>query len=133
MTAECYEKVKLIPAPLMEAFLDEFEKRITISKDEEEKIIKQSIILFGKNSRGVVDACEAVSSFCTLGNFWEKFGIGKSIPITEMPFREYTMLKMMIGKENEMSKIGSAPRRPLTRIAGAGGKPRASQGIVVED
>jgi hypothetical protein len=133
MTAECYEKVKRIPAPLMEAFLCEFEKCTMISQEEEEKIVRQSIVLFGRNSRGVADACEAVSMFCTLGNFWEKFGIGKSVPIADMPFREYMMLKMMIGKENEASKVSSAPRRPLTKIAGAGGKPRASQGIVMDN
>lgn len=133
MTAECYEKVKRIPAPLMEAFLYEFEKCTMISQEEEEKIVRQSIVLFGRNSRGVADACEAVSMFCTLGNFWEKFGIGKSVPIADMPFREYMMLKMMIGKENEASKVSSSPRRPLTKIAGAGGKPRASQGIVMDN
>jgi len=89
--------------------------------------------LFGRNSRGVVDACEAISAFCTLGNFWEKFGIGKGVPIHEMPYKEYVMLKMVINKENEASKIQNAPRKPLTRIAGPSGRPRASRGIVVED
>jgi len=132
MTAECYERVKNVPAPLMEAFLDEFESSATVSRKEEEKITRQSIVLFGRNSRGVADACEAVSMFCTLGNFWEKFGIGKRVSITDMPFREYMMLKMMVGKENEAIKPTTSPRKPLTKIAGAGGRPRASQGIVME-
>jgi hypothetical protein len=132
MTAQCWEKVKKIPAPLMEAFIDQYDARTSVTKDEEEKVMKQSSILFGRNSRGVMDACEAVSLFCTLGNFWEKFGVGRGVPIQEMPFKEYIMLKMIIGKENESMKVHNAPKKPLTRIAGAGGRPRASQGVVVE-
>lgn len=132
MTPECYKRVKNIPAPLMEAFLDGFEERITISREEEEKIVKQGVILFSKNSRGVADACESINMFCTLGNFWEKFGIGKGVPLMEMPYKEYLSLKMIIGKENEAQRSVNSPKKPLTRIAGAGGRARASQGIVME-
>jgi hypothetical protein len=133
MTPECYRRVSRVPAPLMEAFLDEFESRSVITKEEEEKIVRQSLVLFGRNSRGVADACEAVSAFCTLGNFWEKFGVGKGVPIHEMPYREYLMLKIVIGKENEASRVNSAPKRPLSRIASAGGRVRASRGVVMDD
>lgn len=133
MTPKCYERVRRIPGPLMDAFVDGFEQSSTITREEEEKIIKQSIILFGRNSRGVVDACEAISLFCTLGNFWEKFGVSKGVPIQEFPYKEYLMLKMVVSKENEAMRTQMAPRKPLTRIAGPGGRPMASRGIVVED
>jgi hypothetical protein len=66
-----------------------------------------------------------------LGNFWDKFGVGRGVPIHEMPFKEYVMLKIVIGRENESMRISSSPKKPLTRIASAGGRPRASQGQVV--
>ena len=133
MTPKCYARVGNVPAPLLDAFVDEFQTRMSVTKEEEQKIVRQSLVLFGRNSRGVADACEAISAFCTLGNFWEKFGIGKSVPIQEMPYKEYVMLKMVINKENEAHKVQASPRKPLTRIVGPGGRPRASKGIVVED
>lgn len=131
MTPECWERVGRLPAPLLEAFIDSYDDSISVTKEEEERIMKQSAVLFGKNSRGVTDACEAISLFCTLGNFWDKFGVGRGVPIHEMPFKEYIMLKIVIGRENESMRLSSAPKKPLTRIASAGGKPRASQGIVM--
>lgn len=133
MTERCWNRVKKVPAPLMEAFIERYDTRVSVTKEEEEKIMRQSTILFSKNSRGVMDACEAISLFCTLGNFWEKFGVGRGVPIHEMPFKEYIMLKMVIGKENEFMKVVNSPKKPLTRIAGPGGRPRASKGIVVGD
>jgi len=131
MTEECWNRVKNVSAPLMEAFVEQYDTLTSVTKDEEEKIMRQSSILFGKNSRGVMDACEAVSLFCTLGNFWDKFGVGRGVPIQDMPFKEYIMLKMVIGRENESMRVSSSPKKPLTRIAGADGRPRASQGIVM--
>lgn len=132
MTQSSWDRVKNVAAPLMDAFIDQYDTYTSLTKEEEERILRQSSILFGRNSRGVMDACEAISLFCTLGNFWDKFGVGRGVPIHEMPFREYIMLKMIIGKENEAAKISSSPKKPLTRIASAGGRPRASQGIVME-
>lgn len=130
MTPVCYGRVSKVPAPLLDAFLDGFEAKTVITKEEEEKIVRQSLVLFGKNSRGVIDACEAISAFCTLGNFWEKFGIGKGVPIQELPYKEYLMLKIVISKENEASKVSASPKKPLTRIS-SGGKTRPSKGIVM--
>jgi len=133
MTKECWDRVKKIPAPLMEAFVEKYDELTSVSKDEEEKILRQSSVLFGKNSRGVADACEAISLFCTLGNFWEKFGVGRGVPIHEMPFKEYIMLKMIIGKENESMKLNMASKSPSTKMVGAGGRPRASRGVVIRN
>ncbi len=128
MTSDCYERVRNIPAPLMDAFLNEFEARCGIGENEEQKMMRQAAILFGKNSRGVADACEAVSLYCTLGNFWEKFGIGKRT-LPDLPYREYLMLKVMVGKEAEAMRVQAAPKKQsTTRIAGRGGRVRPSVG-----
>jgi hypothetical protein len=129
MTAECYQRVGKTPAPLMEAILDKYEERIQVTREDEELIHRQSAVLFSKNSRGVADACEAISLFCTLGNYWEKFGLDR-FTILNLPYREYLMLKMMIGKEGEAHKAASTSRAPSSRIAmGHGGRTRPSRAI----
>ena len=129
MTAESYRRVGSVAAPLMEALLDKYEERIQVSKEDEELIHRQSAVLFSKSSRGVADACEAISLYCTLGNYWEKFGLNR-FSILNLPYREYLMLKMMIGKEGEAHKVSSASRAPSSRIAmGHGGRTRPSRGI----
>ena len=96
-------------------------------------ITRQSINLFSKHSHGVKDACEAVGLFCTLGNYWEKFGINRDM-LPKMPQKEYLMLKMMVGNEGEAMRRNnaSAHSKPSpNRVAGAGGRTRASRGVVV--
>lgn len=131
MTADCYRRVSAIPAPLMDAFLTEFEKMATISDDEERIVNKQATMLFSKNSRGVTDACEAVSMFCTLGNFWEKFGWSKEL-LPNVPYKEYLMMKIMMGKESE-SVRHQANQKPggRSKIIGKGGRPTASRGVSI--
>lgn len=133
MTPEGYEKVSQIPGPLMEAFLDKFEDHMAITREEEEVINRQSSVLFSKNSSGVADACEAVRLFCTLGNFWEKFGLDRH-SMMDLPYREYIMLKMMQGREAESIRRETKAQRTRSQtkiVAGHGGRVRPSQGIVV--
>ena len=135
MTSECYAMVSRISAPLMDAFLDGFEDRTIVTKEEEETINKQSLTLFSKHSRGVADACEAIRLFCTLGNFWEKFGLDR-FDIPDLPYREYALLKMMTAKESEAMRRQSKAAKTVSNtkiIAGHGGKARPSQGIVIPE
>ena len=127
MTAESYRRVSSVPAPLLEALLDKYEERIQVSKEDEELIHRQSAILFSKNSRGVADACEAVSLYCTLGNYWEKFGLDR-FSILSLPYREYLMLKIMIGKEGESHKV--AHHKPSPSRVAMGGSIRPSRAVV---
>lgn len=129
MTTECYERVSRTAAPILDAFLSEFEAKSWITEDEEKTINRQSAILFSDSSRGVADACEAVSLFCTLGNYWEKFGLGRD-ELREIPYREYLLLKLMIGKESDATKAKSnrATNKGGTRVAGRGGRTRPSAG-----
>jgi len=128
MTPECYERVSRIAAPVLDAFIREFELKSYVTEEEERLINRQSAILFSESSRGVADACEAVSLFCTLGNYWEKFGINKN-SLVHFPQREYLMLKLMIGRESDAIRTKtSAKKQPVTRIAGRGGRTRPSTG-----
>ena len=128
MTPESYGRVSSIPAPLMDAFLDGFEDTMAISDDEAKLIDRQSAILFSETSNGVADACEAVSLFCVLGNFWEKFGLNRDV-LPKLPYREYLRLKVMMGKEGDRLKAqGRAKNQPGARVAGRGGRPRPSMG-----
>ena len=131
MTSECYKKIGKMAAPLVEAILDRYESSMTITRDEERVIDRQAAILFGKNSRGVADACEAVRKYCNLGSFWEKFGLREE-QLDNMHYKDFLMLKIMSAKEIESQKA-SAPsgKKPVTKIAGPGGRVRQSRGVVV--
>jgi len=129
MRPKCYERVSSIPAPLMEAFLDGYEESIAITDAEERKIDRQSAILFSPSGHGVVDACEAVSLFCTLGNFWEKFGLDKN-KLPTVPYREYLLMKIMMGKEGDSMRVKTHSKASTTMIAGAHGS-RPSRGISI--
>lgn len=128
ITSDSYERVGKVGAPLVEAFLDGFWERSMVTGDEEKTMGKQAAILFGKNSRGVSDACEGVRLYCTMSSQWDKFGI-KEEELDNMPYRKYLMLRLMVGYESEAMRRDSAPKTPTgTRIAGKGGRTRPSQG-----
>lgn len=132
MTPACYERVGKICAPLMEALVDEFYKTTIITEDEESIMERQSALLFSESSQGVANACEAVSLFCTLGTFWEKFGLNKKeLPV--VPFKEYMMLKMMTRHEGDSmrQKMRPSHKGSPTKIM-SGGRTRMSRGRAVE-
>jgi hypothetical protein len=129
MTQASYTRAGKVPAPLMDALLDRYEARIRITTEEEELIQRQCSILFSKNSRGIADACEAVSLYCTLGNYWEKFGLNR-FTILNLPYREYLMLKMMVGKEGEAHKAAHKAH-PSSKVM-MGNRVRQSRAIAGE-
>ncbi len=131
MTKECYKRVARVSGPLIDAFLREYERHIEVNKEEVQLITRQASILFGKNSRGVSDACEAISMYCSRSAFWEKFGLDRDA-LHHLPYREFVLLRMMSSHENESMRRNSAPKKEAsTRVAGAGGKIRQSRGIKV--
>lgn len=126
LTDECWARVSKVGAPLLDAFVQGFEGSNVVTTEEEKLIDKQCLILFGKNSQGVTDACEAVSKFCTYGNFGEKFNLSIA-DIKNLPYREFLLLRMMMSNENEkirMSMQQPSKNKPTSRISmGAGARP----------
>ena len=132
MTPACYARVSSVPAPLLEAFVRKFEESVDVSEEEEQQISRQCALLFSKNGHGVTDACEAVSLFCTLGNFSEKFGINRE-ELPRMSYKEFLLLKIMIGKEGDAQRV-SAPRpggAGTSKVVGAGGRSHPSRGVSI--
>lgn len=131
LTDDCFTRVCRLPAPLVEALLSEYEMKMKITDEEERKIDRQAAILFAKNSKGVSNACEAVSLFCTYGSFWEKFGLNR-FQLSQLPYSEYLRLKIMVSKDNQAQAAAiRTSGRPMSKVVGAGGRPRASRGVVV--
>ena len=128
LTHDCYARVGLVSAPVIEALLDAYWERSEVRRDEEELIARQAAVLFGKNSRGVIDACEAVRLYCNMSAQWDKFGV-KQEELDQMPYKKYVMLKLMLGHEGEATRRQIAPKNaPVTKIAGRGGRTRPSRG-----
>ena len=132
LTEECWKRVLRLHGTLLENLVSKYQDTLYVSQEEEELLIKQCSILFSKNSRGVKNAHEAISLFCTLGSFWEKFGINR-FDLARLPYREYIMLRMVLGHDMERTRAAHTPKKSPTRIAGAGGKTRPSRGIVIDD
>lgn len=131
LTDDCFERICRFPAPLIEALLDEYESKLMISDEEEQKIDRQAAILFAKNSKGVSNACEAVSLFCTYSNFWEKFGLNR-FQLAQLPYAEFLRLRIMVGKDNQAHAAAMrSSDKPRAKVVGPGGRPRASRGVVV--
>jgi hypothetical protein len=133
LTESCWHEVMRQPGPILENLASAYQNAVYVSREEEETIIKQCGMLFAKGGRGVKHACEAVSLFCTLGNFWEKFGINR-FDLARLPYKEFLMLQMVLSNEIEKQKAQAhAHKKSPTRIAGPGGKTRPSRGVVVSE
>ena len=131
MTPKCYERVSAVPAPLLDAMVRKFEESVEVSEEEERRISRQCALLFSKSGHGVADACEAVSLFCTLGNFSEKFGISKEA-MTKMSYKEFLLLKIMISKESDSMRMNTPRHNSApSQIIGPGGKARPSRGTKI--
>jgi hypothetical protein len=133
LTDECLERVCRLPAPLVTALMCQYENTLGITADEEKLIDRQAAILFAKNSKGVKNACEAVSLYCTSSGFWDKFGLNR-FDLNGLPQREFIMMRIMLSKDNEaQTRQMNEANRPVsnTRIAGPGGKSRPSRAVVV--
>jgi len=125
-----YERVLKLPGKLLSLIVDEYEASMEVLEEERNVIDKQSAILFSKNSRGVENACEAISLFCVLGSFWDKFGINR-FQIKELSYKEYLQLRILVGKENDARERENKPKHnsPQTKI-NMGGRTQTSRGIV---
>jgi len=136
LTTRCAARVLGVCGPLLRALVEKYEEHMRIDDEESKKIERQSLVLFNSNrTGGVSNPCEAVSLFCLLGNFWEKFGLNR-FQIGKLPYREYYMLRLMLANESDAHARDAKRRRNKgkpTMIAGPGGRTRPSRGIVVGD
>lgn len=131
LTDSSWDRVSRVSAPLLDAFVQGFEQSNVVTEDEQSLINKQSLILFGKNSKGVSEACDAVSKYCTYGNFGEKFNLSIE-EIKNLPYREYILLKMMISNEGEAmrNKLAAPARQKSNTRISTGRGARPSRGVV---
>lgn len=136
LTNECFSKVLKMPAPLISILLSRYEDSFTIYDEEAEKIEKQGMALFRPTSKGVENACRAITLFCALSNFWEKFGLNRN-DMKNLSYREYVMLRLVVAKETEAlaavhgREKGHQRAGKYTKVVGPGGKIRESRGTVI--
>ena len=134
LTDKCFDRVMSLPGPFIRTLVEKFEQSLD-SKDDEYQLLRQCAALFSPKSGGVANPTESVSLFCTLGNFWEKFGLNRET-LEGLSYKEYTQLKYMLSKEGEARDgkmhSSSGSRRP-TMVAMGGTKPRPSRGKIVRE
>jgi hypothetical protein len=133
LTKDSLRKVMKLSAPLLSSIVSQYYATINVADDDEETITKQAATLFGKNSSGVENACEAVSLFCTLGNFWEKFGINR-FDLKSLSYKEYMMLRLMLSKETQVNAAAhrTEHNRSRSKIS-MGGPAVQSRATIVPD
>ena len=97
------------------------------------KIDRQCAVLFSDSSNGVTEASRAVSLYCTLSNFWDKFGLNK-FDLEKLSYKDFCYLRFVVGKESESTKrrLNKGRNKSNGRIS-MGGKVRPSRGIVQGD
>lgn len=134
LTDKCWKIVLGLPFPLIEAFAVKYQDTFIIDNEEETIIDRQCGTLFAKNTRGVENACDAVSLFCILGNMWEKFGLNR-FDIRNLSYKEFRQLRLVMSKEIDKHRAERAGevRRARTNIAGHGGRSRPSRGVTIEN
>lgn len=130
LTEECWNRVKNVNALVITDLLDKYQDIINMTDKEEAVINKQSTVLFSTTSGGVYNACDAISMFCLLSSFWEKFGLDKD-KIKQLPYRDFVSLRMIMKHENDAMKRNSkSVNKNPTRVAGPRGS-RPSRGQVI--
>lgn len=131
LTEDCFKRITFLPAKILSFILDKYEESFSITKKEKEQVDKQSSILFSKDSKGVDEPCEAISLYCVLSNFWERFGLNR-FDIKNLSYKEYMLLRMMSGKDNEAKerefKSHEKKNKPVTNVFGPGGRTSPSRG-----
>jgi hypothetical protein len=129
---DIFERICNVSGPLLMKMLSMYEEMSNLTQDEEEMMTRQSGLLFSGGAGGVASPCEAVSMYCNLSRFWDKFGLNKN-DLKELSYREYLMLRTMSVNDDEAQRRASkaASTTSNTRVAGKGGKIRGSRGVKV--
>lgn len=110
----CYERVMDVHPNILRYFVGHVEKLFFLTDEDRESITKQSLRLFGGSGTGVHNPHEAISMFCDLSQFWEKFGLNY-FDLQLLPQDVYIRMKTVISNEidirNQKSKQDSNARQ----------------------
>lgn len=110
LTDESYKRVMNVHPAILKYFVNEFENTMFISDEDKQTITKQCGLLFHPKSKGVSNPHNAVSMYCSLTGFWEKFGLNY-YDMQRLPHDVFIQLKMVLSNEisirsKEMENIG---------------------------
>ena len=101
LTEECFERVMKIHPSILEHFLGLYDVAYDVSDTESQKIIDQCHNLFRRGSKGVMDADDSISVYCSLTGFWEKMGLNY-FDLQKLPDDLYNKLSLIMRKDNEI-------------------------------
>lgn len=99
LTEECFDRVMSIHPNIMRYFLNEYENTMFMSEEDRGVIARQSTLLFHPKSKGVANPHSAISMYCNLSSFWEKFGLNY-FEMQRLPHDIFIQLKTVLGNEN---------------------------------
>lgn len=98
-----WNKIKAYNGMIISYLINEYEKTISVSDDDEKILERQSASLFGTDNGKVMNPHPGISMYCTLGSIWEKFGIDVS-KLGDMTFDRFLMIKQIMGNEAEQTR-----------------------------
>ncbi len=109
---ECYEKIMAIHPNILKYFIESFETSLFLSADDKDKMIRQSRSLF-KDGNAVSSPHEAISAYCDLTAFWDKFGLNY-YDLKNLPYELYLRLKTISQHEMTFKNIENKPAPKLS-------------------
>lgn len=115
LTDECFEKVLTIHPNILRILIEKFEQTLFLTEADKDVIIKQSRILF-KDGGGVEGPHEAISLYCDLTSFWDKFGLNY-FDLQKLPYETYLKLKTVLQHETTFRNI-EANKQPTAKLSG---------------
>ena len=119
LTDESFKDVMNVHPLILKHFIQKYEDTFFLNDADKKKIELQCMVLFHPdNSKGIPNAHEAVSLYCNLAAFWEKFGLNY-FELRKLPYDVFSQLRLVMSHENEMrnktlnKSKSSAQSKPL--------------------
>lgn len=119
LSEKTMKEISSLNPKILDYFLNKFDELIALSESETLKISEQCGLLFKSNSNGVKSPHEAISLYCELAGFWEKFGLNY-YDISKLPIDVYNKLRLILREENEI-KANELKGNKKTTSKGKGG------------
>ena len=121
LTDESYGRVLSVHPHLLDHFVRQYVETLFLPDQEKQRIARQSMLLFSPKGKGVHDACDAISLFCTLAGFWDKFGLNY-FDLQKLPQDVFVKLRTVMGFEMEMQQAKAASAAKQPRVTQGRGK-----------